>query len=438
MSGPLSGISVVDFSRVLAGPHCAKTLQDLGADVIKVEPPRPDVARFAFPAADGMSHYYAQQNAGKRNISIDLNTAEAREVAARLCQRADIIVENFRAGTLRFFGLDYETIAETNPGVVYVSISGYGQGGPWRSRMAYAPTVQAESGFTANSIRHYGEALAEYRTDSLSHADVYSGLEATIAVLAALQSRQRTGRGQYIDVAMAATLLAVNERVHVDLSGIDLGAERPILGATDCPFFVGPGGEVFTVATSIVGSLTFPSYLRAMRRVDLADDPRFATPEARLEHVDVLHSIIQTWILSFEDMASLDAQFDEARIAMGEIRTVEELADSEWGQYWGASEEVSDRKGGTIRLPGRPWRFSADELSPSGEPAFQGEHNEQVLRELGYTGGQIVQMQQAAALVQHIPDDAQPLGDPEPTIEAGSEPVGQPNEAPRPGVAQTT
>jgi len=436
MSGPLSGLFVVDFSRVLAGPHCAKTLQDLGADVVKVEPPRPDVARFAYPAQDGMSHYYAQQNAGKRNISIDLNTVEARDVAARLCRRADVIVENFRAGTLAFFGLDYETVARTNPGVVYTSITGYGQGGPWRSRMAYAPTVQAESGFTANSIRHYGDALAEYRTDSLSHADVYSGLQATIAVLAALQSRQRTGRGQYIDVAMAATLLAVNERVHVDLSGIDLGAERPILGATDCPFFVGPGGEVFTVATSIVGSLTFPSYLRAMRRADLGDDPRFATPEARLEHLDLLHAIIQTWILSFEDMASLDAQFDEAKIAMGEIRTVEELADSEWAEYWGATQHVSDRRGGHIRLPGRPWRFSEDVLEPSGPPAFQGEHNGEVLAELGYSRDEVARMREAAALVDHIPTDAQPLEDDEPT--ASAEPVqAEQNGAPPAGVAQT-
>ena len=141
--------------------------------------------------------------------------------------------------------------------------------------MAYAPTVQAEAGFTENSVRHYGEALTEPRTDSLSHADVYTGLQAVIAILAALNSRQTTGRGQYIDVAMAATLLAVNERAHVDLSDDDIGAEPAVLGATDCAFFTGPQGEHFTVATSIVGSRTFPSWMRAMRRSDLADDPRF-------------------------------------------------------------------------------------------------------------------------------------------------------------------
>src|SRR6267142_956174 len=168
MSGPVSGIRVVDFSRVLAGPLCARTLVDLGAEVIKIEPPRPDVSRFAFPSTPGMSGYYAQQNAGKRNVSIDLNVPGARALALRLCDTADVVVENFRAGTLGFFGLDYQTLAARNPRLIYASITGYGQGGPWQGRMAYAPTVQAEAGFTANSMRHYGEILGEPRTDSLS------------------------------------------------------------------------------------------------------------------------------------------------------------------------------------------------------------------------------------------------------------------------------
>src|SRR6202030_4844544 len=139
---PLDGIRVIDFSRVLAGPHCAKTLLDLGAEVIKLEPPGGDLSRKAFPSQGQVSGYYAQQNAGKRNVSIDLNVPGAREKALRLCDTADVIVENFRAGTLRYFGLDYETLAARNPGVVYASISGYGQHGSWRTRMAYAPTVQ--------------------------------------------------------------------------------------------------------------------------------------------------------------------------------------------------------------------------------------------------------------------------------------------------------
>jgi crotonobetainyl-CoA:carnitine CoA-transferase CaiB-like acyl-CoA transferase len=401
MSAPLSGIRVVDFSRVLAGPLCARTLQDLGAEVIKVEPPSPDVSRFAFPSTDGMSGYYAQQNAGKRNLSIDLNIPGAREVVLKLCDTADVVVENFRAGTLGFFGLDYDTLASRNPRLIYASITGYGQGGPWRSRMAYAPTVQAEAGFTENSVRHYGEVLTEPRTDSLSHADVYSGLQATIAILAALNSRQASGVGQYIDVAMAATLLAVNERAHYDLSDDDIGAEPAVLGATDCAFFTGPNGESFTVATSVIGSRTFPSWARAMRRSDLMTDARFSSAAARRINFGVLRQIIQDWILTFPDMATLDAQFDEAKIAMGEIRSIRELSNSDWSVYWGAVQLVSDRSGGEYRLPGRPWMFSKDRLAPIGNPAFQGEHNREVLAELGISEADYRKLVEAGALVRH-------------------------------------
>jgi crotonobetainyl-CoA:carnitine CoA-transferase CaiB-like acyl-CoA transferase len=267
--------------------------------------------------------------------------------------------------------------------------------------MAYAPTVQAEAGFTENSVRHYGEALAEPRTDSLSHADVYAGLQAVIAILAALNSRHKTGLGQYIDVAMAATLLAVNERAHVDLSDDDIGAEPAVLGATDCSFFTGPKGEHFTVATSIVGSRTFPSWLRAMRRVDLLEDPRFSSAAGRRLNFGALHAIIQSWILTFPDMARLDAQFDEAKIAMGEIRSIKELTKSEWSDYWGAVQIVPDRSGGEYRLPGRPWHFSKDELTPIGAPAFQGEHNREVFGELGVDETELQKLAETGALVTH-------------------------------------
>lgn len=416
MSGPLSGIRVVDFSRVLAGPLCARTLQDLGAEVIKVEPPSPDVSRFAFPSTDGMSGYYAQQNAGKRNVSINLNLPGAYELALKLCDTADIVVENFRAGTLGFFGLDYETLSKRNPRLIYASITGYGQSGPWRSRMAYAPTVQAEAGFTHNSVRHYGDALAEPRTDSLSHADVYTGLQAVIAILAALNSRQKTGQGQYIDVAMAATLLAINERAHLDMSDDDIGAEPAVLGATDCSFFTGPNGEHFTVATSIVGSRTFPSWLRAMRRVDLMDDPRFSSAAARRLNFGALHQIIQSWMLTFPDMATLDAQFDEAKIAMGEIRSTKELIKSAWSEYWGAVQHVSDRSGGEYSLPGRPWHFSGEELMPIGIPAFQGEHNNAVFSELGISEEELNRLTEAGVLVAHAR-----ASQPEPSVKAPAE-----------------
>ncbi len=400
MAGPLTGIRVVDFSRVLAGPLCARTLLDLGAEVIKIEPPTPDVSRLAAPIEpNGVSGYYTQQNAGKRNLCLDLNVPGAREIALELCDAADVVVQNFRPGTLDAFGLGYEALAERNPRLVYISISGYGQHGPFRSRMAYAPTVQAEAGFTHHSLRHYGDNLVAPQTDSLSHADCYAGLQGVIAALAALHHREITGVGQHVDISMAATVMAINERAHVDLNDLDLDGEPAILGATDGSFFVGPDGEQFISAISLVGTVTFRFFRAAMRRPDLIDDPRFATASLRRANLDALRAIVQSWMYTFHDMAALDAQLDEAKIAIGEIRSLAEVAASEWGEYWTATHDVSDRQGGTFTLPGRPWKFSSGDLTPPGDPALQGEHNREVLAELGYDAAEIERLSSVGALV---------------------------------------
>jgi crotonobetainyl-CoA:carnitine CoA-transferase CaiB-like acyl-CoA transferase len=402
---PLAGLKVVDFSRVLAGPHCTKALSDLGADVIKIEPPRGDISRLALPGDEtaSLSYYYIQQNVGKRNISIDLNFAEGREVVRKMCDSADIIVENFRAGTLKFFGLDYASVAARNPKVIYASISGYGQGSPLSHRSAYAPTVHAESGFVGGMIDHLGEDLAVKRHDAYSHADIYTGLEAIIGILAALHHRDRTGEGQYVDIAMAATMLAVNERVHADLSDEDLGAEPAALGPADSPFFNTGYGDVITIATSVVSSLTFPNYIAAMRRPDLALDPRFATPEARRKNLYALYAIIQQWIFSFPTAGELDAQLDEVKLAFGVVRSVKDFANSEWVKWWGAVEEVTNRRGKPVRIPGKPWRFSKTPLAPAREAAYRGEHNTEVMKEYGYSDKDIAALTNSGVLLTNIP-----------------------------------
>jgi crotonobetainyl-CoA:carnitine CoA-transferase CaiB-like acyl-CoA transferase len=263
--------------------------------------------------------------------------------------------------------------------------------------------VHAEAGFTANTERHFGGDLGQVLTDPLSHADVYSGLQAAIAVLAALRARERSGRGQYIDVAMAAVMIAVNERAHIDLEGVDIGAESAVLGATDGPRVVGPNGERFVAAQSITGTMTFPNYLRAMRRADLRLDPRFATAEARRANYAALHAEIQAWMLTFRDLESLDAQLDEAKIAIGQVRTLKELGETEWAAWWGAVREVPDRRGGTYKLNGLPWHFSEDVPDPLEQAALRGEHNAEVLAEMGYTDAEIRDYIARGVLLEHEP-----------------------------------
>lgn len=398
MEAPLEGLRVIDFTRVLSGPGCTKALRDLGADVLKIEPPAGDLGRVGVPHVSGMSTYYAQQNAGKRNLCLDLNWPEARDIVKKLCASADVIVENFRPGTLSRFGLAYADVAATNPGVIYVSISGYGQTGPWKNRPAFAPTVHAETGHTNIVQNHYDGVLTQARNDACSHADVYTGLHGVIAVLAALQHRSRTGEGQHVDVAMAAAMLSVNERAGAILSGIDVEDEPLALSANESPIFVLPDGRSVTIAASPVFSPIFVRYCAMMRRSDLLKDSRFATASLRKRNLEHLYGEVRAWVLSFTDLDQLQAQVSESGLAVGQLRTLEEFAESEWTREWGAVVDVDDRAGGSFRMPGAPWHFGKSQLPAPGIPYFQGESNEEVLSQLGLSASAIDELTLAGVL----------------------------------------
>ncbi len=389
MDAPLHGIKVLDFTRVLSGPSCTKTLRDLGAEVTKIEPPAGDVGRGGVPHIGSMSVYYAQQNAGKRNLSIDLNFPEAREIVRKMCESVDVIVENFRPGTLARFGFAYEDVVKFNPDLVYVSISGYGQTGPWRNRPAFAPTVHAETGLTDILEKHYDGAQTELRGDACSHADVYTGLQGVIAVLAALQHRNATGHGQHVDVSMAATMLSANERAGAQLAERDVADEPVALSANESPIFTLPDGRRVTIATSPVFSPMFIKWCAMMRRGDLRTNPRYATATLRKQHLPELLAEVRAWIQTFTDLDQLQAQVSEAGLAIGVVRTTADLAKSEWARDWGAIVDVDDREGGTMRMPGAPWRFSHSRLPAPGIPYFQGESNEELLAELGASAAQV-------------------------------------------------
>jgi CoA:oxalate CoA-transferase len=309
------------------------------------------------PNVNGVGLYYVQQNAGKRNLSLDLNFPEARQVVAQLCREADVIVENFRPGTLARFGFGYEDVKAFNPKIVYVSLSGYGQSTSWKNRPAFAPTVQAETGLTAIVQEHFGEALSEPRGDSCSHADVYTGLQGVIAVLAALQHRNRTGEGQHVDVSMAATMLSVNERAGALLSDIDTDGEPIALSANESHIYEMADGTQLTIAASPIYSPMFSRFCAMMRRSDLLADPRFTTAKLRRQNLPALLAEVRSWLSTFDDLDQLQAQVSESGLAVGRVRTVNEFAKSDWVREWNAVVDVDDRAGGTVRMPGNPWIF---------------------------------------------------------------------------------
>jgi crotonobetainyl-CoA:carnitine CoA-transferase CaiB-like acyl-CoA transferase len=398
MATPLAGVKVLDFTRVLAGPHCVKLLRDLGASIVKVEPPSGDLARLSVPHTNGLSHYYAQQNAGKRNISIDLNYPEARSLVMRLAGEADVIVENFRPGTLAFYGLDYASVAARNPGVVYASISGYGQTGPWKNRAGFAPTVQAETGFTDALLEHFDAGDGAARNDLSSHADVYTGMEACVGILAALHQRRETGTGQQVDVAMAATILSVNERFHFQTHDLDTDDEPIALSAAESPIIKLPDGTRLTIAGSPVYTPIFGRYCAMMRRTDLLDDPRFATPALRRKNLPELLDEVRSWILTFNERGDLEAQVKVAGLAIGVLRTVRQFVESEWGEHRNIVVEVSDGDMGVVKTPGPPWLFSGADFEPPQWVARRGQHNVEVLTEMGLSAAEIERLQARGVL----------------------------------------
>jgi len=382
--GPLAGVRVLDLTRVLSGPHAARMLADMGADVIKVEPPTGDLTRFANPRVAGLATYFIQQNTGKRNISLDMAKPEAVELLLSLAARCDVIIENFRPGVMDRMGLGYEVVSAVNPRIVYASINGYGSTGPWRNRRAYASVVGAETGLTRAQGDAYGAADGVgYVNDPHSHADVYTAIEMAAAIVAALFQREHSGRGQRVEVSMAQTMLYVNEHVQDQLwDGPSSEEWVRSFGVGGYPVLTLANGATVVVASHPAEKGTFDRYISAMQRSDLAEDPRFATVSSRLAHFDELLDIIRAWALQVPDADAMEAAFDPYELAVGTLRTVREVADTPWAAARGAVVSVPDRAGGTVRIPNSPWDFSDATTGVHGEPKYRGEDNEAVLREL--------------------------------------------------------
>ena len=266
---PLEGIRVLDFTRVLSGPHCTRMLSDLGAEVIKVEPPEGDLTRFAFPRVGSMSTYFAQQNIGKKNISMDLKAPEAVELVKALIRECDVVVENYRGGVMDKLGLGWSVVSQINPRLIYAAISGYGNSGPWSHRRAYATVVNAETGMTGLQARARG---GDASNDPHSHADVYTGMECAAAVLAALFQRERTGEGQYIDVSMAQTMLYVNEHVQNELFEREVPADQiRSFQPGDYPILQTGDGTYVVVSGHPAERGTFDLFVSAMNRPELLE-----------------------------------------------------------------------------------------------------------------------------------------------------------------------
>jgi CoA:oxalate CoA-transferase len=403
MTAPLDGIVVLDFSRVLAGPHCGRALADLGARVIKIEPPAGDLTRFCYPRRNSISSYFAQQNTGKDNISLDLTKPEATDIILGLVEHADVVIENFRPGVMKRLGLDYERLSAIRPELVYASSNGYGTGTSWEKRRAYAPVIGAETGL----IKSQGDARdGRYFNDRHSHADVYTALELTIAVLAGLNHRHTTGRGQQVEVTMAQTMLYVNEHTHDALwdEPVPEGVIRSFQPGDYQVLELGDGSSII-VSGHPAEAGTFEFFMRAIDREDAIDDPRFADIASRRKNLADINQMLADHAKTIPDAVAYEEILSQHNLAVGQLRTVREFAESEWSAETGAIVEVSDRGDGVVKIPQAPWKFSdGPDVGIHGTPRYRGEDNHAVLNELlGLDDATLAQLEENGVLSSHVP-----------------------------------
>jgi len=364
------------------------------------------MTRFSFPRVNSIATYFTQQNCGKRNISLDLKQPRAVELLRSLAARSDVVLENFRPGVMERMGLGYEVLSAVDPRLIYASLTGYGQTGPWQDRRAYAPVVGAESGFTWTQGMARG---GDFANDVISHGDAYAALECLAAILAALYQRERTGTGQHIDVSMTETLLSVNEHVHWELSDspTDTYIEQGVIPSFrpgDYPVLTVGDGQTVIVSGHPADRGTFERYIVGVRRPQLAEDPRFADVAARLRSYPELLAELQEAAAHFADPGELERSLAEQGLAMGIMRSVREVADSDWAREREAVVPVPDRGDGAIRIPNSPWHFSATDTGVRGQPAYRGEHNREVLTELcGLSEAELDQLEADGVLSSRLP-----------------------------------
>lgn len=373
--GPLTGIKILDFTRVLSGPYCTALLADLGAEIVKVEAPQGDEYRHIGPFRDGESALFQLVNRNKQGLALDLKKPTAREIAKRLALQADVVVENFRPGVAQRLGLGAETLMATNPKLIYASISGFGQNGPQAEMPAFDLVAQAMSGFMSLT----GEPDGPPVKIGESIGDLTAGLFASWAILAALVERGRTGVGRRLDVAMADSLIALLPTAAAQWM---FGSSPPKRVGNRHPLST-PFGTYHALdghlVICVLNAAQFMRLATCMGLPELAVDPRFTTDELRTRHEPELRALIEDWL---GDLA-VDVAVEQLMQAGVPASAIAEAADVFAGAQVAARgllPQTIHPKLGAVHTMEQPVHFSGlTRGKPRPAPAL-GEHNTQILK----------------------------------------------------------
>ena len=392
---PLADVRVVDLSRVLAGPYATMTLADLGADVVKIEHPAggDETRTWGPPFAGGESAYFLSVNRGKRSVALDLKDPEGRDLALDLCARADVVIENFRPGGAARLGLDYETVRQRRPDVVYCTISGFGAREP-RDRAGYDFTVQAESGLMSIT----GEPGGEPMKVGVAIVDVLTGLNAATAILAALHRRDLTGEGDLVEVSLLDSAFAA--LVNVAANALLTGEEPPRYGNAHPsivpyqPFRAADGW----IAVAAANDGLYARLCTAIERPDLATDERYATNEARVRNREPLIGELQA-VFAGRSTEDWEGQLLAAGVPAGKIRGVGEALRT--GQA--RTRRVDHSTAGAVELVGPPFELNSGLLGSSAPPPLLGQHTAEVLAELGVDESRLDALESRGVIVRAPP-----------------------------------
>jgi crotonobetainyl-CoA:carnitine CoA-transferase CaiB-like acyl-CoA transferase len=387
---PLSGIKVVDLTRILAGPFCTQLLADLGADVIKVEPPgRGDPVRAQGAIKDGLSWYYAQFNRNKKSLTLDLYAEEGRVVLADLIRRADVLVENYRPGVLDKMGFHEARLHELNPGLVVGSVNGYGSSGPYVDRPAFDFIAQAMSGFMSVS-----GAPGEPMRAGPPIADLVAGLYAAFGIVAALLARGRSGQGQCVEASLTGGLISMlayfsAQYLATGQVPVRMGNDHPVV----YPYglFHAADGEVAIAPSTPVHVRRF---LEALGLAQLLEDAAFADNAARVRNRERLRPLIDA-ALATATVEQWIGRLNAAGVPCGRVMNLAEVFSDPQVQAQEMMLEVEHPSHGPVRMTGFPVKLSATPAQLRRPAPALGEHTDAVLRELGYPPDRIAALRTA-------------------------------------------
>ncbi|HSL47398.1 MAG TPA: CoA transferase [Anaerolineales bacterium] len=375
---PLNGIRVLDLSRVLAGPYCTMVLGDLGAEVIKVESPEGDETRgWGPPFAAGESAYYLCVNRNKRSIIVDLKTEQGREIVHELIQRSDVLVENFRPGTLARFSLDYETVSAINLNLIYCSITGFGHTGPLRDKPGYDFMIQAMGGLMSIT----GEPEGEPMKVGVAVADLFAGQNAVIAILAALQARIQTGKGQHLDISLFDSQVSMLANVASNyLISETLPKRYGNAHANIVPYQAFQASDAWIVV-AVGNDRQFEKLCEVIANSELVSDPRFSLNSERVKYRDDLISIL-TPIFLMKSSSEWLSMLENAGIPCGPINMLDKVFSLPQVEARDMLIHMEHEEIGDLRLVGSPLKFSETPVEYKLPPPRLGEHTEQILKEL--------------------------------------------------------